>query len=176
MAADFLLAFKTSSKTKAAGVGATTTFGAGTTLADADAPLNILPQVQIREGGLYVKVMITPVSITATGNGYVQFSAALKASKTVNGTYTVIHQTPSDMVYLQAPTAATNTFSGKSSFAIYLPVTAPAGFTDASSVVQDLYSFFRVDVTDSYGGTTAPSAGSYTYKVQLVSGKDGAIL
>lgn len=176
MAADFLLAFKTSSKTKAVGVGTTTTFGAGTTLADADAPLNILPQVHLREGGLFVKVMITPVSITATGVGYVQFSAAIKASKTVNGTYTTIHQTPSDMVYLQAPTAATNTFSGKQAFAIYLPVTAPTGFTDASATVQDLYSFFRVDVTDSYGGTTPPSGGSYTYKVQLVSGKDGAIL
>jgi hypothetical protein len=175
MAADALLGFKTSSKAKS-GAATTTTFGAGTTLADADAPLNILPQVQLRENGLYVKVMITCTSITATGTGLVQFSAALKASKTVNGTYTAIHQTPSDMVYLQAPTAATNAFSGKTSFVAYIPLTAATGFVDSTNTVQDLYTFFRVDVTDVYGGGTAPSAGAYTYKVQVVSGKDGGIL
>ena len=176
MAADALLAFKTSSKNKAAGAATTTTFGAGTTLADADAPLNITPQVQLRENGLFVKVLISATAVTATAAGFVQFSAALKASKTVNGTYTVVHQTPSDMVYLQAVTAATNAYTGKTTFTIYIPLAAPSGFTDAASTVQDLYTFFRVDVTDTYGGGTAPSAGAYTYKVQIVSGKDGGIL
>jgi hypothetical protein len=175
MAADALLGFKTSSLTKS-GAAATTTFGAGTTLAATDAPLNILPQVQLREGNLYLKVLISTTSITATGTGYVQFQVGLKASKTVNGTYTVLHQTPSDMVYMQAPTAATNTFSGKSTFVAYIPMIAPSGFTDSTSTVQDLYTFFRVDVTDTYNGATAPSAGGYTYKVQVVSGKDGGIL
>jgi len=176
MAADALLGFKTNSKNKAAGVVTTVTFGAGTTLADADAPLNITPQVQLRENGMFVKVTINATAITATAIGFVQFTAALKASKTVNGTYTVVHQTPSDMVYLQAPTAATNVYSGKTSFTIYIPLAAPTGFTDTASTVQDLYTFFRVDVTDVYGGGTAPSAGAYTYKVQVVSGKDGGIL
>jgi hypothetical protein len=177
MAADALLAFKTSTKSKTAGGATTTTFGAGTTLADADAPLNITPQVQLRENGLFVKVMIQATGVTqASGTGFVQFTAALKASKTVNGTYTAVHQTPSDMVYLQAPTAATNTYSGKTNFTIYIPIAAPSGFTDAANTVQDLYTFFRVDVGDSYGGATSPSLGAYTYKVQIVSGKDGGIL
>lgn len=176
MAADALLAFKTSTKTKT-GAGATTTFGAGATLADADAPLNILPQVHLREGGLFVKVLISCTGVTqATGTGTIQFSAALKASKTVNGTYTAIHQTPSDMVYLQTATAATNSYTGKTSFVAYIPLTAAAGFTDSTNTVQDLYTFFRVDITDVLGGGTAPTAGAYTYKVQIVSGKDGGIL
>jgi hypothetical protein len=176
MAADALLAFKTSTKSKTAGVVTTITFGAGTTLADADAPLNITPQVQLRENGLFVKVLIQATAVTASGNGFVQFTAALRASKTVNGTYTTVHQTPSDMVYLQATTGATNVYTGKQNFTIYIPLAAPTGFTDATSTVQDLYTFFRVDVTDAYGGGTAPSLGAYTYKVQIVSGKDGGIL
>lgn len=176
MAADALLGFKTNSKNKTAGIATTITFGAGTTLADADAPLNITPQVQLRENGLFVKVTINATAVTASAAGFVQFTAALKASKTVNGTYTVVHQTPSDMVYLQAPTAATNVYSGKTSFTIYIPLAAPTGFVDTASTQQDLYTFFRVDVADVYGGGTVPSLGAYTYKVQIVSGKDGGIL
>lgn len=172
MAADALLGFKTSSLTKASGAGATTVFGAGTTLAAADAPLNINPYGQIRESGLYAKVFITATGVTVTGSGTVAFCVQVHASKTVGGTYSVIHSTPIDMTYLTA-TANTSAFTGKTQFVAYVPITAPQGFTDASATVQDVYQFFQVKVIDTLTTATAAAA---TYKVQIVSGKDGGIL
>jgi hypothetical protein len=170
MAADALLAFKTSTLTKASGGTATTVFGAGTTLAAADAPLNITPQAQLRENGLFAKVFITATGVT--GSGTVAFCVQVHASKTVGSGYSVIHSTPIDMTYLTA-TATTNAFTGKTQFVAYVPLTAPTGFTDSSAVLQDNYQFFQVKIIDTLTTVTAAAA---TYKVQIVSGKDGGIL
>lgn len=170
MAADALLGFKTSTLTKASGGITTTTFGAGTTLAAADAPLNITPQVQLRENGLFVKVMIQATSIT--GSGSATFAVSLHGSKVVGSGYSVLHSTPADMVYLTCPGTG-GVLSGKTNFTVYLPIAAPAGFTDSTNTVQDLYTFFQVKITETFATVTGTG---YTAKVQIVSGKDGGIL
>lgn len=174
MAADALLAFKTSSKSKASGgvtAGVpTVVFGAVTTLGDADQPLNISPQVHLRENGLFAKVMITATGVT--GSGSVQFFVQVHGAKTIAGTYSVIHSTPSDMVYLNAP-ATTGAYTGKVNFTCYVPITAPTGFTDSTNTVQDVYQWFQVKVFETLNTVTA---SAYTAKVQIVSGKDGGIL
>lgn len=170
MAADALLSFKTSTLTKASGGITTTTFGAGTTLAAADAPLNITPQVQLRENGLFAKVMIQATSIT--GSGSAVFAVSLFGSKVVGSGYSVIHSTPNDMVYLTCAGTG-GVLSGKTNFTVYLPIAAPTGYTDTANTVQDLYTFFQVRITESFTGVTATG---YTAKVQIVSGKDGGII
>ena len=172
MAADALLGFKTSTLTKASAGGATTVFGAGTTLAAADAPLNISPHSGLRETNLFAKVSITATGVTVTGSGTVAFCVQVHASKTVGSSYSVVHSTPVDMTYLTA-TATTSAFTGKTQFVAYVPITGPTGFTDSSSVLQDNYQFFQVKVIDTLTTATAAAA---TYKVQIVSGKDGGIL
>lgn len=170
MAADALLGFKTSTKTKTGGA-ATTTFGAGTTLADPDAPININPYGHLRESGLYAKVFITATAVSA-GTGSAAFTVQVHASKSVGSGYSVIHSTPADMTYLTAP-AAGGALTGKSQFVAVVPITAPQGFTDTSATVQDVYQYFQVKIIDTLNTITTLS---YTAKVQIVSGKDGAIL
>ena len=170
MAADALLGFKTSTLTKTGGA-ATTVFGAGTTLAAADAPININPYGHLRENGLYAKVFITVTAVSA-GTGTAAFTVQVHASKSVGSGYSVVHSTPVDMTYLTA-TAAGGVTTGKTQFVAYVPITAPQGFTDASAALQDVYQYFQVKVIDTLATITTCS---YTAKVQIVSGKDGGIL
>jgi hypothetical protein len=173
MARDFLLNFATVAKTKASGAGATTTIGSSTTLGNADQALNITPWVLTRDAGLYLKVMINLTSTTGgTAGGNVQYQVRLFAAKAIAGTYTAVHQTPSDAVFLQSVQTAAAT-PGKTSFEVYLPMTVPCGTNNST---DDVYNWFKVEIQDTLnaGTGTAPTAAAATYTVHIVQGKDGS--
>jgi hypothetical protein len=170
MARDFLLNFNTVTKTKASGAGATTTFGGttGSGATNADAPLNITPWVLTRDTGLFVKVMINLTGVTSAVAGTVQFQVRLLAATAIGGTYTIVHQTPSDAVFLKSTVGTLNTVDGKSSFEVYLPLTVPCGYSGSTN---DVYNWFQVAIVDTLATATAAAA---TYTVHIVQGKDGS--
>ena len=170
MARDFLLNFNTVTKTKASAVGATTTFGGttGSGSTDANAPLNITPWAMTRDTGLFVKVMINLTGVTSAIAGTVQYQVSLLAATAIAGTYTVVHQTPSDATFLKSTVGTLNTVDGKSSFEVYLPLTVPCGYNGSTN---DVYNWFQVAIVDTLATATAAAA---TYTVHVVQGKDGS--
>jgi len=167
MARDFLLNFTTAVKSKT-GAGATTVIGGSTTLGNADQALNITPWVLTRDTGLYVRVMINITAITSAVGGTAQFQARLFAAKTIGGTYTAVHQTPSDATFLKTTCNTLNTVDGKSQMEVYLPLTVPCG---VNGTTDDVYNWFKVEVQDTLTTATALSA---TITAHVVQGKDGS--
>jgi hypothetical protein len=170
MARDFLLNFNTVQKTKTSGAGATTTFGGttGSGATNADAPLNVTPWAMTRDTGLFVKVMINLTGVTSAVAGTVQFQVRLLAATAINGTYTIVHQTPSDAAFMKSTVGTLNTVDGKSSFEVYLPLTVPCGYNGSTN---DVYNWFQVAIVDTLATATAAAA---TYTVHIVQGKDGS--
>ncbi len=171
MARDFLLNFITATKSKT-GVAATTTIGGSTTLGNADQALNITPWTMTRDTGLFMKVMINVTAApAAAAGGSVQFQVRLLAAKTIAGTYTTVHATPTDATFLKSTFTTANTVDGKSSFEVYLPLTVPCGVNGST---DDVYNWFKVEVQDFQSASPAVTSVSATYTAHVVQGKDGS--
>jgi hypothetical protein len=172
MARDFLLNFGTA--TKPAGIVATTTL---------PNVVDVGPNGVNAANGLYIRVVVNTTA--ATGTGTVGYSCALEASKeptaTIStGTWSQIAATPTDVVANRA--TITSAVVTEGAIVMFLRIHAPAGtMTTANYTVggvlgpyaEDNYTKFRVKVTDSYGGTAAAAAA--TYSASIVSAVDGSL-